>query len=81
MHVLAIFTIALPLLNKPILWISIGMRSTCSGILHLFRYGMERFTERVRWISASFATFEPCESHAMHRKVAAPVVGLSHRPG
>ena len=32
-------------------------------------------------ISASFATFEPRESHAMHREVAVTVVGLSRRPG
>ena len=31
-------------------------------------------------ISASFATFEPCKSHAMHREIVA-VVGLSHCHG
>ena len=32
-------------------------------------------------ISASFATFEPCESHAMHREVAVTMGGLSRRHG
>ena len=30
-------------------------------------------------ISASFAIFEPCKSHAIHRDVATTVVSLSHR--
>ena len=38
-------------------------------------------SDTVSALSASFATFEPCESHAMHREVAATVVGLSHRHG
>ena len=35
-------------------------------------------------ISASFATFEPCESHTMHEEAqggSCQVVGLSHRHG
>ena len=35
----------------------------------------------VAYISVSFATFEPCKSHAMHREVAATRFGLSHCHG
>ena len=38
-------------------------------------------TVKDRVVSASLATFEPCESDAVHREVAMTVVGLSRRPG
>ena len=38
---------------------------------------LERKRSRV---SASFATFKPCKSHAIHKEVAVKVVALPRRP-
>ena len=39
------------------------------------------FVKRDGAISASFATFGPCESHALHREVGAAVVDVSRCHG